>query len=102
MATTARALAALGHDMRLSIFRLLVKAGHDGLNIGEVGAHLGARPSTLAFHLSTLVEAGLVRQEKRGRAVVNHVDFDALRGAMEFLTSECCMGVLTLVEPDAA
>lgn len=88
--------------MRLSIFRLLVKAGHDGLNVGEIGALLGARPSTLSFHLTTLVEAGLVRQEKKGRAVMNSVDFDALRGAIEFLTSECCMGVLTLAEPDAA
>ncbi|WP_162631189.1 ArsR/SmtB family transcription factor, partial [Meridianimarinicoccus zhengii] len=59
----ARALAALGHDARLSIFRLLVKAGDDGLRVGDIGAHLGLAPSTLAHHLSALVEAGLVLQD---------------------------------------
>ncbi|MEM8754937.1 MAG: metalloregulator ArsR/SmtB family transcription factor [Pseudomonadota bacterium] len=100
--STARALAALGHETRLSIFRLLVVAGLDGLKIGEIGARLGAAPSTLSFHLAALVEAGLVRQEKVGRAVVNRVDFEALKGAMDFLTSECCQGLLSLGEPDAA
>ncbi|WP_162630910.1 ArsR/SmtB family transcription factor, partial [Meridianimarinicoccus zhengii] len=59
----ARALAALGHDARLSIFRLLVKAGDDGLRVGDIGAHVGLAPSTLAHHLSALVEAGLVLQD---------------------------------------
>jgi len=57
---TARALAALGHDARLSIFRLLVKAGDEGLRVSDLGNHLGLAPSTLAHHLSSLVDAGLV------------------------------------------
>jgi len=103
MSTTspnARALAALGHDARLSIFRLLVKAGDDGLRISDIGAHLGIAPSTLAHHLSTLVEAGLVKQDKRGREVVNRVDYPAMHGVVDFLTSECCVGV-TLKTPEA-
>jgi ArsR family transcriptional regulator, arsenate/arsenite/antimonite-responsive transcriptional repressor len=63
---TVRALAALGHDARLAIFRLLVQAGEEGLIVGEIGAHLGLAPSTLAHHLNTLVI-----QERRGREVVN-------------------------------
>ena len=90
---TARALAALGHDARLAIFRLLVKAGEDGLRVGDIGDHLGMAPSTLAHHLSTLVEAGLVRQDKQGREVFNRVDFPAMRQVLDFLTSECCSGV---------
>ncbi|PQO23317.1 transcriptional regulator [Rhodobacteraceae bacterium WD3A24] len=89
----ARALAALGHDARLSIFRLLVKAGDDGLRVGDIGAHLGLAPSTLAHHLSTLVDAGLVIQEKHGREVVNKADYPAMRRVLRFLTSECCAGV---------
>jgi len=96
----ARALAALGHDARLSIFRLLVKAGDDGLRISDIGAHLGIAPSTLAHHLSTLVEAGLVKQDKRGREVVNRVDYPAMHGVVDFLNSECCVGV-TLKTPEA-
>ncbi len=89
----ARALAALGHDARLSIFRLLVKAGDDGLRVGDIGDHLGLAPSTLAHHLSSLVDAGLVVQDKRGREVFNRVDYPAMQRVLAFLTSECCTGV---------
>ena len=89
----ARALAALGHDARLSIFRLLVKAGEAGLRVGDIGMLLGLPPSTLAHHLSTLVEAGLVLQERQGREVFNRVDFPSMQRIVGFLTSECCSGV---------
>ena len=105
MSTTspnARALAALGHDARLSIFRLLVKAGEDGLRVGDIGAHLGLAPSTLAHHLSTLVDAGLVLQEKQGREVFNRVDFPAMQRVLSFLTDECCAGVALAPAEDAA
>lgn len=98
----ARALAALGHDARLSIFRLLVRAGEEGLRVSDVGAHLGFAPSTLAHHLSSLVEAGLVLQDKRGREVINRVDFPAMQALLGFLTSECCAGVPATASEDAA
>lgn len=98
----ARALAALGHDARLSIFRLLVKAGEEGLRVGEIGDHLGLAPSTLAHHLSTLVDAGLVLQDKQGREVFNRVDFPAMHRVVGFLTSECCAGVAVRPSEDAA
>lgn len=89
----SRALAALGHDIRLSIYRLLVKAGPDGLSIGDIIAHLDIAPSTLAHHLSTLVDAGLVTQEKQGRTVYNRVDYAVMHQTVDFLTAECCQGV---------
>lgn len=98
---TARALAALGHEVRLEIYRLLVRAGDDGLNVGEIGGHLGRPPSTLAHHLSTLVAAGLVVQERRGREVVSRADYGAMRRTVAFLTDQCCAGV-SLVRDDAA
>ncbi len=100
--SNARALAALGHDARLSIFRLLVKAGEDGLRVGDIGGHLNLPPSTLAHHLSTLVDAGLVLQEKRGREVFNKVDYSAMQRILSFLTSECCSGVTIRSEEDVA
>lgn len=98
----ARALAALGHDMRLSIFRLLVKAGPDGLRVGEIGEHLSVPPSTLAHHLSALVDAGLVQQDRRGREVVNHVDYAAMQTLLDFLSAECCSGVTMQTDETAA
>lgn len=99
---TARALAALGHDARLSIFRLLVKAGDDGLRVGDIGEYAGLAPSTLAHHLSTLVDAGLVVQEKQGREVFSRVDYPAMYQILDFLTSECCSGIALHASEDAA
>lgn len=86
----ARALAALGHDVRLSIFRLLVKAGDDVLRVSDIGEHHGLALSTLAHHLSAPVDAGLVLQDRQGREVFNRADFPAMRALVGFLTSECC------------
>lgn len=98
----ARALAALGHDARLAIFRLLVKAGDGGLRVSDIGEHLGLAPSTLAHHLSTLVDAALVVQDKQGREVFNRADFAVMRRVTGFLTSECCSGVTAQPAEDAA
>ncbi|WP_299622873.1 helix-turn-helix transcriptional regulator [Pelagibius sp.] len=100
-ASVARALAALGHEARLDIYRLLVRAGEEGLNVGDIGDHLKMPASTLAHHLSTLVSADLVIQERRGREVVNRADYDAMRRTVGFLTDKCCTGVSLLTE-DAA
>ena len=97
----ARSLSALGHEARLEIYRLLVRAGEDGLNVGEIGANLKIPASTLAHHLSTLVAAGLVLQERRGREVVNRADYVAMRRTVAFLTENCCIGVNMTTE-DAA
>lgn len=99
--SAALSLAALGHDTRLAVFRLLVRAGQDGLNIGDIGQHLDMAPSTLAYHLKTLVDAALVVQERQGRQIINRVDFDVMHQTVAFLTSECCAGV-KLTQKDAA
>ena len=100
-ASTSLALAALGHDTRLGIFRLLVRAGHDGMNVGDIGQHLSMAPSTLAHHLGTLVEAGLVTQERQGRLILSRVDYEVMNQTLAFLTAECCVGV-KLTQEDAA
>lgn len=88
----AAALSALGHEARLEIFRVLVRARPDGLNIGEIGRLVGAPPSTLSHHLGALVRAGLVAQEKQGREVLNRARTDALRSVFDFVEKECCLG----------
>jgi len=86
-------LGALGNETRLRVFRLLVRAGHDGLNIGQIQDHLGTAPSTLAHHIQTLVHAGLVTQDKRGREVLCTASFDTMNNIVAYLTDECCKGV---------
>jgi DNA-binding transcriptional ArsR family regulator len=92
-AITARALAALGHEASLDVYRLLVRSGDDGLIVGDIADHTKLPLSTLAHHLRTLVSAGLITQERRGREVVNRADFAVMNQALSFLTAECCKGV---------
>jgi ArsR family transcriptional regulator, arsenate/arsenite/antimonite-responsive transcriptional repressor len=92
-ASTVRALAALGHEVRLAVFRLLMRAGPQGLTVGDIVGHTGLAPSTLAHHLSALVAAGLVEQDRQGREVWNRARFDALRAVIDHLNAECCAGV---------
>tara|TARA_E500000318_G_C3542150_1_gene205078 strand:- start:1116 stop:1457 length:342 start_codon:yes stop_codon:yes gene_type:complete len=89
----APAFAALGHEARLKIYRQLVKAGEDGLNIGDIGRLLHLPASTLSHHLGMLVQAGLVTQEKQGRETRNRADFEAMGNLVGFITDECCSGV---------
>ena len=89
----ATRLAALGHEARLSVYRLLVRAGADGLTVGEIADRLGMPASTLAHHLRALVQAGLVVQEKRGREVLNRPDFGVMTALLGFLADECCADV---------
>ena len=98
----ARSLAALGNRTRLRLFRLLVRAGGEGLNVGEIQRHLGIPGSTLAHHLGTLAQAGLVRQERNGREIVSTVDYPAMNGLVEYLTQECCAGIRIEDSTDAA
>lgn len=98
----ARSLAALGHEARLQIFRVLVKAGHGGMTVGQIADHLGLPASTQAHHLKTLVEAGLVSQTRQGREVINTVDFDKMNAVIGFLSDECCTGFDTLGADTAA
>ena len=88
----AQCLSELGNLTRLDIYRLLVRAGLDGMNISDIQTRLGVPASTLAFHLGGLVGVGLVAQEKIGREVICRAKHRQLSAVMEFLREECCKG----------
>lgn len=91
----ADALAALGNRTRLRIFKLLVRAGSEGANVGSVQRELGVPATTLAHHLGTLAKADLVEQERRGREVICKADFAAVNELLEYVKAECCAGLAT-------
>ena len=90
--TAARRLAELGNPIRLQIVRLLVRAGREGLAIGELQSRLDVPASTLAFHLRGLVTAGLVDQRKEGRVVRCTPNQTAINEALAFVKENCCVG----------
>ena len=87
------ALAALAQETRLDVFRLLVKAGHDGLSVGTIAEDLRIPAATLSFHLKELRGAGLVCCERVSRSRIYSPDFAAVGALMEYLTANCCSGV---------
>lgn len=89
----AERLASLGAPQRLRMIRVLVRAGDDGVPVGELQRRLGMAASTHAHHLGALVKAGLVHQQRRGREVICTAVFDALRGLGSYLTEQCCADV---------
>ena len=86
------ALQALAHGTRLSVFRLLVKAGSAGLMAGEIAQMLGVPPSTLSHHLGLLERAGLATSQRESRVIRYRTDYDGMRRLMAFLMEDCCQG----------
>ena len=84
------ALAALAHEHRLALFRLLVERGPDGLAAGVIAERLGLVPSSLTFHLQHLHRAGLISQRRLGRQIFYAPDFTAMNGLLAYLTRNCC------------
>ena len=86
------ALAGLAHQSRLSIFKLLVEAGPQGMAAGAIGEKLKLPPATLSFHLANLAHAGLVRNRQEGRFVIYSTDFENMNALVAYLTENCCSG----------
>lgn len=86
------ALSALGHASRLAVFRLLVRAGEDGMAAGMIAQEVGALPNTLSTHLTILSHAGLIRSRRDGRSVIYLANYDGMRDLLDFLVADCCGG----------
>jgi DNA-binding transcriptional ArsR family regulator len=102
MLTAIEALDALAHETRLSVFRLLVKAGSDGLSAGEIAEALEARQNTMSSHLHKLSRAGIVTSERDGRHIIYRADFIAVRQLILYLMEDCCGGSAELCGPIVA
>lgn len=92
-------LSALAQEGRLAVFRLLVRAGHDGLPAGEIAAALGTVQNTLSAQLAVLSQAGLVRSERRGRSIIYFARYDQISQLLIYLMEDCCQGRTEIREP---
>lgn len=88
--TAADGFAAMGSTARLDVLRVLVRAGDNGLTVGEIQQRSGIAPSTLAHHLKTLTEAGVTEQSRAGRTTVTRANYDHIRALAAFVLTECC------------
>lgn len=90
--TASERLAALGHETRLAIFRLLVQTGSDGLSAGAIGEHLGIAAPTLSFHLAHLSRVGLIKGRQASRFIYYAADYSVMDELLAYLTASCCQG----------
>jgi DNA-binding transcriptional ArsR family regulator len=95
------ALAALAQENRLEAFRLLVRAGPEGLAAGEVATALGIAPNTLTFHFDRLRMAGLVNVRREGRSMIYAARYETMNGLLAYLTENCCSGKVGACAPAA-
>jgi ArsR family transcriptional regulator, arsenate/arsenite/antimonite-responsive transcriptional repressor len=86
------ALAALAHEHRLKVYRLLIEAGPAGLNAGAIAQRLKLPPSSLTFHLQHLHRAELITQQRNSRQLIYAADFAVMNGLVDYLTENCCAG----------
>lgn len=86
----AAQLEALGNPTRLSLYRILVRAGADGLPVGRIQDRLGIPASTLSHHCRRLVETGLVTQERQATTLICRAHYPSMHGLIGFLADECC------------
>ena len=84
------AFAALAHEHRLRIYRLLVEQGPEGLSAGIIAEKVGLVPSSLTFHIQGLQRAGLITQRRVSRQLIYTADFPAMNELIVFLTENCC------------
>lgn len=79
-------LSALAQENRLSVFRLLIQEGPEGLPAGTIADVLQIQPATLSFHLSQLSNAGLIKSEKDGRVVRYAAKYKSVKKMTSYLT----------------
>ena len=99
LSTASRALGALAQESRLGIFRLLIRAGDEGLAAGVIAHSLALPGSTLSAHLTILAHAGLITAERQGRSIRYRVDLAGTRRLFAFLMEDCCRGRPELCQP---
>lgn len=84
--------SALAHDLRLAAFRLLMRAGPNGLPAGDIAKALEVPASTLSSHLAQMSQAGLLRPTRQKQQILYAVDVEGTRRLITYLTEDCCEG----------
>ncbi|GHF31236.1 transcriptional regulator [Kordiimonas sediminis] len=97
--TATRSFGALSQETRLHVFRMLIRAGQNGMPAGEIANALGTPHNTMSSHLSILASAGLVTSRREGRSIIYSADYGGTRALLGFLVEDCCQGTPEVCGP---
>lgn len=88
--TAVQMFDSLASEVRLDVFKLLVKFGEDGLVAGDIASTLQIPSTNLSFHLKALTHAGLITATQEGRYQRYRANLTEMMGLVSFLMAECC------------
>ena len=86
----AAQLEALGNPTRLAIYRILVRAGDEGISVGKIQEKLDIPASTLSHHCKRLIDAGLCTQERQATTLICRANYPGMQALIGYLADECC------------
>lgn len=92
LAEFAKAFHTLGSESRLLVYTVLLENMPAGLNVKELQEKTNIKPSTLAHHLKFLVDNDFVRQEQKGKEIINYAIKETLITVCSNITDRCCTG----------
>ncbi|HEX4181480.1 MAG TPA: metalloregulator ArsR/SmtB family transcription factor [Caulobacteraceae bacterium] len=95
------ALSALAHPGRLAVFRLLVRAGAEGVPAGEIARALDTPANTMSTQLAILNRSGLIRSRRESRSIIYTADYPQITALLGFLMEDCCQGRPEICAPIA-
>jgi ArsR family transcriptional regulator, arsenate/arsenite/antimonite-responsive transcriptional repressor len=84
--------AALAHELRLEVFRLLIGMAPGGLPAGQISQRLNVPASTLSTHLAQLERSGLLKSWREQQRILYAVNTEGTRSLVGFLVDDCCGG----------
>lgn len=90
--TAIKRLSALAQEGRLAVFKLLVKAGREGIAAGEAARALDMPPNTLSAQLTILANADLVKSRRAGRSIIYVANYEGMSELLVYLMEDCCQG----------
>jgi len=83
-------LAAIAHEGRLALLRLLIQAGKDGLSATLLANRAKTKLPTASAQLLVLTNAGLVASTRSGRHIIYRANFETMTDLLRYLTLDCC------------
>lgn len=86
----AQRFAALGNELRLDVFRLVIASGDQGIPAGQIASRLDVPPSTLSTHLKNMQQVGLLTARREQQKLIYTVNQEVVRELIGFLVRDCC------------
>jgi ArsR family transcriptional regulator len=99
IAVAVDSLSSLAHEGRLAVFKMLVKAGPEGIAAGDIARKLDVPPNRLSANLNILSHAGLVESRREGRSIIYSARYGQMTKLLSYLLEDCCNGAPEICAP---